>query len=138
VLALLKRIIFEFWLAFVVAAIWAILRAWPFQVEWTWLGTLVANFSVAFFLVSYMIGQYVRIRRQRAVEQRVGTAIDRLVGVTVAVSELTDRLNEYLTQEPASLLVLKELSVANNTLAHANDAVVVALREMCDLQLEIS
>jgi hypothetical protein len=72
------------------------------------------------------------------VEQRVGTAIDRLVGVTVAVSELTDRLNEYITQEPTPLLVLKELSVANNTLAHANDAVAVALREICDLPLEIS
>jgi len=48
-MAVLRRFISEFWLAFVLGLIWAILRAWPLRAEWSWAGAFVANFGAAFF-----------------------------------------------------------------------------------------
>jgi hypothetical protein len=131
---LIRRIISEFWLALVLALVWAILRDWPFRAEWSWVGAFIANFGPAFFLVSYFTGQYVRIKRQHTTEQTFATFTNQLGGLTSAVSELTTKVTDVVAREPALQPVAKELlnlaSSANTQLAQANSTAAVWLNSM--------
>jgi hypothetical protein len=130
---ILKRIISEFWLAFVVALVWAVLRAWPFRAEWPWAGTFVANFGAAFFLVSYFTGQYVRIKRQHTNEQTFATFGDQLGGLTSAVSGLTAKVADVVAREPNrpdAKDLLNLASIANTQMAQANSTAAAIRNSM--------
>ena len=123
-MAVLRRFISEFWLAFVLGLIWAILRAWPLRAEWSWAGAFVANFGAAFFFVSYFTGQFVRIRRQQTTEQTHATLMDQLGGLTSTVGELTTKVEEIVARgpipQPFANDILRLASNANTQLAQAN------------------
>jgi hypothetical protein len=126
-----KRLIWEFWLSFVVAAIWASFSAWPFVGNWI-LG-FVTSFSVAFFFVSWLMGQIVRVGRQQATEDSFQYLVDQLNGLHSTVTALTSRFEELLTREPALKPVASEISnlasTANAQLAQATNT-VAALSQM--------
>jgi hypothetical protein len=133
-MAVFWRFVLEFWLALVVALVWAILRDWPFRAEWSWAGAFVTNLGGAFFLVSYFTGQYVRIKRQHTNEQTLATLMEQLGGVKSTVDELTTKVTDFVAREPALQSVAKELlklaSNANTQLAQANSTAAVWLNNM--------
>jgi hypothetical protein len=133
-MAVLRRFILEFWLAFVLGLVWAILRAWPVRAEWSWAGAFVANLGAAFFLVSYFTGQYVRIKRQHTNEQTLATLREQLGGVKSTLDELTTKVTDFVAREPALQSVAKELlhlaSNANTQLAQANSTAAVWVDSM--------
>ena len=60
----LKQVVIEFWLPFVVAVIWV----W-YSSENVSIARPIANFGAALFLASWALGHVNRIRRQQAVER---------------------------------------------------------------------
>ena len=130
-MSVLWRFILEFWLAFVLALIWAIFRAWPPGAEWSWASTFVANFGAAFFFVSYFTGQFVRIKRQQTTEQTHATLMDQLGGLTSTVGELNTKVAEVVARgaipQPVGDDLLKLASNANTQLAQANSTAAVWL-----------
>jgi hypothetical protein len=129
-MAIFKRIVFEFWMAFVLALGWAIFRAWPFQSELSWLGTFVANFGAAFFFVSYFTGQFVRIKRQATVEGTLQSVTTKLIDLTTSVGNLTTMITQALAREPALQPIARELSETNMKLVQANTAVATVLNSL--------
>jgi hypothetical protein len=127
----LKRFVWEFWLSFVLAAAWAMVTAWPFQGDW--LRGSIANFGVAFFLVSWVMGQFVRISRQQATEDTLGTLVGDLKGVASTVNAVKNRVDTLAAGNPALQPIAKEISSANTQLAQANSTASMALRQMRDL-----
>jgi hypothetical protein len=115
-MAILKRIVSEFWIAFVLALGWAIFRAWPLQSELSWLGTFIANFGAAFFFVSYFTGQFVRVKRQAATEGSFQALQDQLGRVNSAVQAITKKIDESpLAREFADLTARANAQIAQTT-----------------------
>ena len=109
-----KRLFFEFWPALVIAVVWAIYRAWPFQSDWV--GTWIANFSGAFFFASWITGQFFRVERQSTTERTLNTLGDQLTRLGGTVGMLTERVNANPQFEQLSGLT----GTANVQLAQAN------------------
>jgi hypothetical protein len=131
-MAVFWRFVSEFWIAFLVALGWAILRNWPLTTEWTWAGAFVANLGGAFFLASWFTGQFVRIKRQQMNEQTSATFMDQLGRLTSAVSELTTKVTDVVAREPALPKTLAQdllslVSNANTQLAAANSTAAMVL-----------
>jgi hypothetical protein len=116
-MAVFWRFVLEFWLALVVALVWAILRDWPFRAEWSWAGAFVTNLG----------GAYTN-------EQTLATLMEQLGGVKSTVDELTTKVTDFVAREPALQSVAKELlklaSNANTQLAQANSTAAVWLNNM--------
>ena len=112
-----KRVVFEYWPAFILAVLWAFFRAWPFQSDW--LGTFIANFGTAFFIISWYTGQLFRIERQTSGEQKLDTLGKQLEVLTGTVGTLNERVNAspQLSGQLAGLT-----GTANVQLAEANSA----------------
>jgi hypothetical protein len=108
--------------------VWAILSAWPFQGDWV--RGFITNFGGAFFFISWLMGQFVRISRQQATQDTLGTLADDLKGVASAVNAI----NTLLAREPTLQPIAKEISdltsTANTQLAQANSTVSTALSQM--------
>jgi hypothetical protein len=126
-MAVLGRVIAEFWLAFVGALVWATFRTWPIREDWGWVSSFIANFVAAFFFVSYFTGQFLRIKRQTTLEETMRSITSGLVDLTSSVGRLTMLFTQALAKETALQPIARELSDANAKLAEANNAVATTL-----------
>lgn len=123
-----KRFFLEYWPAFTIAVVWAIYRTYPFGPGW--IGTLLSNFGGSFFVLSWFSGQFVRIDRQSATEQKLNTLGDQLKTLTGTVVTLTGQVD-------ASPQLKRQLSgltgTANVQLAQANSTLADVRRSMGSL-----
>jgi hypothetical protein len=126
-----RRFFWEFGPSFAVAICWAIISAWPFQGDW--LRGFVANLGGAFFFVSWMMGQFVRIGRQQATEDTLGTLVGTLTGVAEKLDSVKNRVDAF-GSDPALQSLAKEISdltsSANTQLAQANSTASAALSQI--------
>jgi hypothetical protein len=87
----------------------------------------------AFFFVSWLMGQFVRISRQQATDDALGTLAGQLRVVGSTVDVMKTKFDELLAGEPALQPIAQEISEltesANTQLAQANST-IAALGEM--------
>ena len=127
-MTIFKRLVYEFWIGFVAALGWAFFRAGPIQFEWSWLGTLLANFGAAFFFVSYFTGQFIRISRQQGVENSFRTVIANQEQNTAVVLLLNQKFDDYVAKGlPLPPDFAKEVAQANTQVAVGNTNIANAL-----------
>ncbi len=79
-----RRLAKEFWLPFVLAGVWTVFNTLPQIDDWSFRKTL-NTFAPSFFLCSWAIAQYFRVRKQAHVEQSLDSIEGRL---TVVVEQI--------------------------------------------------
>jgi hypothetical protein len=87
----IKRLFKEFWLPFLVAAAWTTYSLYSTSRQVT-LARVIEIFAPAFFLLSWLSGQIVRVRKQAAVEGSLSKVESRLEAV---VSRLETQSQEF-------------------------------------------
>lgn len=66
---IIKQIINEFWLQLLLSVLWGAYKVQVAPAESNLIATFVANFSAALFLLSWMMGQIVRVKKQQKMEE---------------------------------------------------------------------
>lgn len=77
---LLLRLLKEFWLPALLAAVWTGFNLYTAPAQWN-LKTLVNVFGPSFFLASWATGQFFRVKKQALVEKNLSTIEQRVEGV---------------------------------------------------------
>lgn len=90
-MALLLRLLKEFWLPALVAGLWTGFNLYTAPTNWGF-KTLVNVFGPSFFLASWATGQFFRVRKQALVEKNLSAIDQRLEGV---VSRLEQHARDF-------------------------------------------
>lgn len=104
-IAILRRVVLEFWFAFLGATAWT---AWLWQSHQKSSAELIGSFAASFFLFSWATGQFFRIQKQNNVEDRFAGIKEDLERLVESLKSQTDRLFHELTggeSYPSCMLV---------------------------------
>jgi hypothetical protein len=127
-----KRLLLEFWIAAVLATIWT---CYKFSQSTSFgVGDAITYFGPSFFLAAWFTGQFVRVDRQKSVDENLNiirTEMAAFVETTKKVAKLQDQLLQRATTDPALAKTLVEISKltaqANTHLLAANTAATSTL-----------
>lgn len=88
------QLVKEFWIPFVLATGWTIYVVWgqKFSVQST-----LENFGPAFFLTSWMTGQFFRVRKQAGVEASLGSVEQRLNHLVNELETKSQKMISHMT-----------------------------------------
>jgi hypothetical protein len=131
----LKQIIQEFWLPFLIALLWTSYRVSPLQADQYI--KIIENFVPCFFLASWAISQIMRIKRQHNVEDsftRLEKRFLELQGTLGRLSTVWGQLQGHTIDLPTSQLATQDISAlaanADTSIAAANSAMSEALESL--------
>jgi hypothetical protein len=114
----LKQLLAEFWLPFIVALAWTCFNVWPIDTDHLSLRATVNIFGPTFFFASWLMAQWYRVRKQQKVEGNLST-IEASVKQTLSdLDTKTSDLVDYITggQSACCLQPMRDGSVALNHL----------------------
>jgi hypothetical protein len=90
-----KQILREFWIPFVLAALWTGYNIYAAPAGWGVAG-VISTFGPAFFLASWGTGQVVRVRRQARTERGLKSVEDRLAKLADDIESSTKRMQDTI------------------------------------------
>ena len=127
-----KRLFLEFWIAAVVAIIWTFYKY--SQSATFGVSDAITHFSGSFFLAAWFTGQFVRVDRQKSVDENLTIIRTEMAAFTenmMKVTELQVQLLQHATTDPALAKAIVDISKltaeANTHLLAANTAVTSTL-----------
>ena len=137
---LLKQLVKEFWLPFLIGVLWSLNRVAPSQEDA--FGNLIANFATCFFLASWAAGQILRVRRQHTVEDSfkdVERQLAELKTTVVTILAKSAQLHGIENDAAALRLALDDISTLSNSatteVTAANTAVLDAIAKLENLRM---
>jgi len=128
---ILTQILKEFGLPLVVALTWAWFRASSAQDNW-W-ASFISNLAGSFFFASWICAQFMRIKRQHEMDDRLSNIGEQLAQSGTTMKALTTKVTQILEQvknAPALQPLMEDVSelieTANTQIVLANNAVAEA------------
>lgn len=107
-----KHIFKEFWLPLAIAIGWTVYVSWGNSFE---LKNIISAFSPAFFLASWMTGQFFRIKKQESVQQGINSVETRVEKLLVELENKAKELVCYTTGGDAFCYFNIEMSGNSST-----------------------
>ncbi|AVI52191.1 hypothetical protein C5O00_13915 [Pukyongia salina] len=92
-----KQIIKEFWIQSLISILWGIYRVYFSEEEDNKFTVFISNFSAALFLLSWMFGQFVRVKKQQKIEEEFGAVKSSIISLTENLKAQTKDLIGYST-----------------------------------------
>ncbi len=107
-----KQIFREFWLPFLVASFWTFFIAFGKPRD---LKTAISGFGTAFFLASWMTGQFFRVRKQEGLQVGLSSIENRLIAVVGQLETNTQELASHMTGGDSYCYFAVEVSSGNTS-----------------------
>jgi len=93
----IKQFIKEYVIQFILALLWAYFSLRNKTEIDSYLMSFVTQFSAAFFLLSWIFGQFLRVKKQMSVSERLDKILNKLEQVASSIQTRTDKLSNFLT-----------------------------------------
>ena len=121
-MTLFIRLLREFWIAFLAALLWTLYRL-HVSTEGDVISTVIAAFAPAFFLVSWGTGQFVRVKRQQAIEDALQAVAKGMNDILNAAEKLLLITKDIPGFNATVQEIVATMKTANTQMAAANSAI---------------
>lgn len=94
---ILIQIIKEFWIQITLSTVWGVYRVYISDSSENNFTIFVTHFSTSLFLLSWMLGQLIRVKKQQRIEEEFGTVKSKLILLAENLEKQTQDLIGYST-----------------------------------------